>query len=431
MKDNQKHLTLSDRILIEQGLNAGLTFTAIAVKINKDPSTISKEVKRHLTQKQRKNTDILPRCKNEKICTISGLCDHCHLYCNECSKCRSICHSFQPRTCGRLDKPPYVCNACPSLRSCHYFRYIYIAKYADDTYRELLSSSREGINQTPEDMQIIDSIISPLLKKGQTLGHIYASHGKELILLNCNRRTAYRYLDHNLFSAKNIDLPRKVKYKSRKAKIKIPLKDPMYRVNHTYPDFNLFIQEHPEIPVVEMDTVEGRKGGKVLLTLLFRSCNLMLILLLTAKTQECVIDAFDQISRKIGIRRFHKLFPIILTDNGVEFQNRRRIEHNKKNTKRCELFYCDPNCSWEKGMIEKNHEFIRYIAPKGTSFDEYTQNDVDLMMNHINSTSRDSLNGCTPYELSRLLLDNHLHKALSLQEIAPDDVTLKPSLLKK
>ena len=82
-------------------------------------------------------------------------------------------------------------------------------------------------------------------------------------------------------------------------------------------------------------------------------------------------------------------------------------------------------------MIEKNHEYIRYIVPKGKSFDEFTQEDIDLIMNHINSTARDSLNGCTPYKLSRLLLDNHLHDALSLQEIAPDDTTLKPILLKK
>ena len=115
----------------------------------------------------------------------------------------------------------------------------------------------------------------------------------------------------------------------------------------------------------------------------------------------------------------------------MEFQNRERLECNAKNTNQCKIFYCDPNCSWQKGMIEKNHEFIRYIIPKGKSFDNYTQDCIDLIMNHINSTARDSLNGCTPYKLSRLLLDNGLHMALSLQEINPDDVTLKPILMKR
>lgn len=431
MKDNQKHLTLSQRIIIEQGLNEGLTFTAIAKKINKDPSTVSKEVRRHRTLKERKNKHLPPRCKLEKSCSVTGLCKGCRSKCNECNKCLSICKDYQPKSCGRTDKPPYVCNACRSLVSCHYFRYIYVAKYADDVYHELLSSSREGINQSAESMQTIDSLISPLLLKGQSLSHIYSNHAEELADLNCKRRTVYRYLDQNLFTAKNIDLPRKVKYKKRKASVKIQTTNPNYRIGHTYNDFIQYIQQNPDMPIVEMDTVEGCKGGKVLLTLLFRNCNLMLILLLRDKTQQSVIEAFDQLSKSIGVRRFKKLFSVILTDNGTEFQNRERLEQNAKLTKRCKIFYCDPNCSWQKGMIEKNHEYIRYIVPKGKSFDKYTQEDIDLIMNHINSTARDSLNGCTPYKLSRLLLDNHLHDALSLQEIAPDDVTLKPILLKK
>ena len=191
MKDNQKHLTLSERIIIEQGINEGLTFTAIALKIDKDPSTISKEVRKHRTLKHHRVNYLPPRCKLEKTCTITGLCQHCHSKCNECNKCLSLCKNYQPRSCGRLDKPPYVCNSCKSLSSCHYFRYIYVAKYADDCYHELLISSREGINQSAENMQAIDSIISPLLLKGQTLSHIYASHGTELMILNCRRRTIY------------------------------------------------------------------------------------------------------------------------------------------------------------------------------------------------------------------------------------------------
>ena len=55
---------------------------------------------------------------------------------------------------------------------------------------------------------------------------------------------------------------------------------------------------------------------------------------------------------------------------------------------------------------------------------------VRLMMNHINNEKRDSFNGHSPYELSLLLLDNKLHKALGLKAIAPDDVMLSPNLLK-
>ena len=81
-------------------------------------------------------------------------------------------------------------------------------------------------------------------------------------------------------------------------------------------------------------------------------------------------------------------------------------------------------------MIEKNHEFIRYVVPKGNTFDIYNQKEISKLMNHINSTARDNLNGYSPYQLSLMLLDNSLHKKLSLREIHHDDVMLKPALLK-
>ncbi|MPW26122.1 hypothetical protein GC105_09995 [Alkalibaculum sp. M08DMB] len=81
-------------------------------------------------------------------------------------------------------------------------------------------------------------------------------------------------------------------------------------------------------------------------------------------------------------------------------------------------------------MLEKNHEYIRYVLPKGRSFNELKQKDATLLMNYINSEARDSLNGHTPFELSQLLLDKELHKQLHLKAIKPDDVTLMPALLR-
>lgn len=95
------------------------------------------------------------------------------------------------------------------------------------------------------------------------------------------------------------------------------------------------------------------------------------------------------------------------------------------------IFYCNPNSSWQKGRIERNHEYIRYVIPKGQSLDNYKQKDACILMNHINSEARDSLNGCTPFRLSKLLLNNRLHRLLCLWEIPADQVNLKSSLLKK
>ncbi len=430
MNNFNKHLTYEQRTFIERGLNENRNFTEIGRLVGKDPSTISKEVRRHRTIKQWRDPNRMPQCSLRNECHRKHVCADCKSYieCHECHDCRRNCPDYTPKICGRLKHPPYVCNGCPSLIGCRYYRYIYVAKYADDCYHELLVSSREGLNQTPEDMQMMDQMISPLIRKGQSIAHIYASHGKDL---PCSRRTLYEYIDKNVFTVRNIDLPRKVKYKARKSKgAASPSVDRAEKLDRSYDDFLKLLQKEPDTKVVEMDTVEGQKGGKVLLTLFFRNCSLMTAMLIKEKTQECVQEALNNLSDAVGIKNFRKMFGVILTDNGSEFLNTGALECDRWGEIKTRIYYCDPNCAWQKGMIEKNHEYIRYIISKGSSFDRYTQDDITLLMNHINSTARDSLNGCTPYKLSLLLLNNRLHQALSLQEILPDDVVLKPALLK-
>lgn len=238
-----------------------------------------------------------------------------------------------------------------------------------------------------------------------------------------------------LFTAKNIDLRRKVRYKCkpRKTGTRVSLAAKEFRIGRTYEDFQKFIQENPDIPVVELDTVEGGRDNstQAFLTIFFRNCSLMLIFVLQEKSQDQVIKVFDYLTEKLGIKVFQELFPIILTDNGVEFQFPERLECDKNGEIRTKIFYCNPNSSWQKGRIEKNHEYIRYVIPKSQSLDHYKQRDACVLMNHINSEARDSLNGCTPFRLSKMLLNNRLHRLLCLQEIPGDQVHLKPSLLKK
>lgn len=107
-----------------------------------------------------------------------------------------------------------------------------------------------------------------------------------------------------------------------------------------------------------MDTVEGGRENstRAFLTMFFRNCSLMLIFVLEEKTQERVIEVFDLLTEKLGLKVFHELFPVILTDNGTEFQFPARLECDENGEIRTKLFYCNPNSSWQKGMIEKNHE---------------------------------------------------------------------------
>ena len=261
---------------------------------------------------------------------------------------------------------------------------------------------------TPEELQELNDLISPLVLKGQPLSHIFAVHKDEIPVC---RRTLYNYFDQCVFKARNIDLPRRVRYKKRKKRSEPRKKDyqQTYRNKRTYIDFERFMEAHPDTDVVEMDTVKGsREKGKCLLTLLFRSCSFMIIILLPDCTQKSVIKAIDDLCETIGIRTFKKYFPVILTDNGSEFKNPWEIEKNEAGTHRTYVFYCDPYVSNQKGRLEKNHEYIRYIIPKGRSMYKYTQEDINLMASHINSTARDSLNGASPFDLADLLLDKKI-----------------------
>ena len=429
---NQKHLTLTERTYIEQELVQGNSFSSIASTLHKDPSTISKEVKRARIIEDAGYTGKCHACRNYGDCFRKSICgDWCKWRCRNCYKKNPthVCPNFIPWNCSQPNKPPYVCNACDKYKWCPLPKALYVANKAQVSYEKKWTDSRKGINMTPEELQELNDLISPLVLKGQPLSHIFAVHKDEIPVC---RRTLYNYFDQCVFKARNIDLPRRVRYKKRKSSSKPKKKDyrQTYRNKRTYVDFERFMATHPDIDVVEMDTVKGsREKGKCLLTLLFRSCSFMIIILLPDCTQRSVIKAINNLCDTIGIRTFKKYFPVLLTDNGSEFKNPWDIEKNETGTHRTYVFYCDPYVSNQKGRLEKNHEYIRYIIPKGRSMYKYTQEDINLMASHINSTARDSLNGATPFDLADLLIDKKIPLLTGQHKVSPDNVVLKPVLL--
>ena len=429
-KHYQKHLTLLNREDIEKLLKAGFKFYQIADNIQKDPTTISKEVKKYRTEHFPSNFNNRNNyCKNKNSCTIKNLCSsNCHSECRRCAKCNSICSQYELDLCAKLLKPPYVCNACNCYQQCRKIKYVYLASKAQEKYESLLVSSRQGINITENVLKKLDELISPLIKQGQSIKFIYRNHRNEI---PCSINCLYNYIDCGLLSVKNIDLPRRVKYKVRNKNHNKTKKDYSYRIGRTYEDFQKFLADNPNINVVEMDTVEGIKGGKVLLTMIFRNFNFMIARLLPNKTSEAVKKELDNIEKIIGTELFKCVFKCILTDNGGEFRRPDELETSIDSSKRCWIFYCDANRSDQKAKVEKNHEYIRYIIPKGTSMDNYTQSDIDLMMSHINSTAREVLNFAIPYDMASIYLGMDVMKKLGFSKIQPDDIILKPYLINK
>lgn len=431
IRGNQRHMTLDDRIYIEKCLEKNMAFKDIAKFLRKDPTTISKEIKKHRLYKPRNSFNTPNDCKLRlNGCNLVNICHReiCnHKRCVRCPSCYKFCDKYAPAICQKLNHAPFVCNGCEKKVHCRMDKYFYRASAAHNRYRDTLSSSREGINLTEEALSELDDLVAPLVRNGQSIAHICAKHKEDIPFTS---RTLYNYVEQNVLSVKNIDLPRKVKYKPRKGP-RPPRKEHSWLEGRKYSDFTGFLQDYPETSVVEMDTVEGVQGGKVLLTMLFRNSRFMLAFLLPNKTQESVLEVFHQLEEALGTIVFLKTFPIILTDNGSEFLNPFLLETGIDSTVRTSIYYCDPNASYQKGSLEKNHAYIRYIVPKGKPFDVYNQEDITRMINHINSTARDSLNGRTPFELASLLLDHCVLETLDLKKIEHDDICLKPSLLRK
>ena len=245
-------------------------------------------------------------------------------------------------------------------------------------------------------------------------------------------KSIYKYIDLGILDIKNIDLPRKVRFRNRTKPTKVYKIDKKCLENRRYEDYLDYIKEHPDTPVVEMDSVEGKKGGKVLLTIHFVNCSFMLAFIREHNDAQSVIDIFNWLQSLLGIDKFKELFVLILTDNGSEFSNPTEIEFDlTTGEKRTQIFYCHPSSPFEKGSCEVNHELLRRILSKGTSFDDLTQNDINLIMSHINSYKRKKLNNVSPYKMFSTIYGKDTIDKLGIQEIEPNNVSLSKNIIKK
>lgn len=398
---NYCHLSYEDRKNIEDGLNENKSINQISKEINRSHSSILREIDR-----------------NKKYSEPSAWNNY------------KINHPDLDLSCERLKHSPYVCNGCKSRSGCRKVRWTYYARKADNSYKEVKSEARKGINLTPEEVYKINSVLTPLIKKGQTINHLYINHPD---ILDFSKPSFYNYVNNGVFEFSPLDFPRIVKYKKRKnSKNRRTRKEREILINRKHDDFQKFISNHPDFNIVEMDTVEGLKDeNDCFLTLLWRKSKFMLIFKLESQTSEEVSRIFNILQTLIPYDDYKRLFEVILTDNGHEFFDVLNIEcMHSTGEQVTKLFFCDPHMSCQKGMIEKNHEFIRYILPKGSSFKNITQEDCDLFMNNINSLCRDSLNGKSPYEAMLFLCDEYVLKSLNCYYIKPDEVILNDSLLK-
>ena len=384
-----KHLTGEDRKEIEECLDKGMSFKHIAKHIMKDPTTVSYEVKHHRMEYRNGYTRI-------------------------------------EDPCPKLLKAPFVCNGCEKrTKNCPYIRYIYRGAPAQKEYRTLLTEAREGIPLNKESFYEDDRIITSGLKKGQHIYQIQANNP-----LHSSKSTIYRHFHKGYYSAALIDLPRAVKFKARKQHRDAYVPSAV-KVGRTYGDFQAFLQTNHIDNYLQTDTVIGRIGGKTIQTMIFTDCNFMAGLLLEDKTAAEAAEKFTALKNTLRAEGFSipTLLPVVLADNGGEFSDVFSFENDPEGKQELHLFFCDPMQSCQKPQVEKNHTLFRDIVPKGKSFDDFSQETVNLIFSHVNSVSRAIYHGKSAYDMFSFIYGEKLASLFGISRIPAADVCQSPKLL--
>lgn len=292
--------------------------------------------------------------------------------------------------CKRLEPFPHRCNGCPHLNQCcGKDKVFYDAYQAEWHYRAHLRDSIKRNDKKAENVKRIEAEISPKVKAGQSIEA--ALHSSSIGL---SASTVRRYCDAGL----------------------------LYK--RMYQDYVAYMASggHRRL---ELDTVMGTIEDKhTVLTIFDPRTKIQFgykILKGSGYVNQTVVEF-------CGACELHapRLFDVILTDNGVEFQGLPEIEADPiTGVARFRTFYCDPYRSGQKGGCERNHEILRFQLEKGRSIDSVSREDLTEMFSQMNSYPRKSQGNQTPIQVFRKLHGGALLEALGVCEIPPGNINFK------
>lgn len=416
-KESHSHLTLYEREIILVGIQNRSPKNSVAKTIGKDPTTVAKEIRKH--------RELRPR----NVFNYPSICIH-RVECKKCNKIENRCSKYEEPYCKWRDRTPGACNNCPSINTCRLDKYFYSPLKAQKEYEDELRDSREGVNLTNLEAQELANTLKPLLDQKQSIYQIKVNHPE----IKQKERTLYGYIEKDIlkeYGINHFSLKEKVQRKRSKNKLK-KRKEPVNYTGRKYEDYLNFMKENPEANVIQLDTVYNIPSGPYIETLKFKKEVIQIGFIYQKKDNESMSSTFDLIEEKFGSIWFKENIPVILTDRGPEFEKWHMYEKNNETGEhRCKIFYCDPQQSSQKPDCEVNHNYVRDILPNEMDLSLLTQEDMNLVFSHINSTPRKSLNGKTPYELAEFIHGKEFLDKLNIKKIDPDEVTLSPDLLRK
>jgi len=443
--NHNKHFITMDRMTIASGLQQNYSLVKIADMIGKDPTAISREIKRHLiliprAAKPRELAQFCTmfcinrfECKTKHLCGKTGCekeCKHCRIDCGIVEKCPKL----EYYACKRLSRFPHCCNGCPKLRTttkCGWEQRIYDPLHANNEAKRILAESRTGIRTTEAHHQEMELLLQEATRKGRSVAVTYQQNPE--VFQDYTIQRIYQMIDAKILDISFMDMPQKVRRKpcarngKRKQETDRGTKRVIENAGRAYPDFKLHTLACNPNTIVELDTVIGTKDSKkVMMTMIFRSTGLLIIRLLEKKTPQCITEEFQKLRETLGLDLYSELFETILTDRGTEFIGAiDTIEGNPETGESfSKLFFCDPQQSGQKGLLEETHTLLRRKFPKKRNFERFTQSDCDLAASHINSYLRGSLGYRCSYDLFERVHGSNALELLNIRFIHPNEVDM-------
>lgn len=267
------------------------------------------------------------------------------------------------------------------------FNGLYSCRRADTLAkaRRMNTSARNKLHQqTTETLAFIRKELALHTSPAVISGRLRLKHG-----VYVSKNTLYRYIKKNRLAGGKLylQLPHRGKY-YRYGKGE-PKRSPI-------PD-RVGIEERPAEADLkqqpghfEIDTVFGKDQKSFLLTLADKATKQIIIRRLPNKRAETVVEAFRDIMANTFCH-----FKTLTADNGSEFSMHKQITEITG----ANVFFARPYHSWERGLNEHSNGLIRRFYPKGTDFNQVTDNEIAEIEHILNTRGRKSLGYFSPNEV--------------------------------
>ena len=238
---------------------------------------------------------------------------------------------------------------------------------------------------------IEDKIVNEDYSPAAVLGELKAQGREGEFNTTVCVATLYSYIDKGVFlKLTNKDLP--VKKNKKRGYKKVRKQQARAAAGDSIEKRPDEIDQREEFGHWEMDSVIGKKGvsKNTLLVLTERKTRDEIIFKLPDHTDEAVVAALDKLERRYGADMFKQIFKTITVDNGSEFADVNGLERSilEEGEKRTHLYYCHPYSSWERGTNEVTNKMVRRKVPKGTNFDDKTDEEIKQIEGWINGYPR-------------------------------------------